>query len=397
MEGLVSSADLATRIGALQGRLDRVPGDHTAWSALGFAYVAQARATADASYYDRADQAFARSLQEQPDENAGALTGQGALANARHDFDAGKDLAEQAVEINAYDSNAKGVLVDALLELGEYDAGLETLQEMVDLRPGVPSLTRVSYSYELRGDPEGATYALDRALSMSAASPADASFALLLLGQLSWNAGDYEAAARHFGDGLSRDPSSVRLQAARAKNAASRGDVDAALQEYAEVVQALPEPAFLVEYAELLDSLGRPDEAREQYDVADAVSTLFDDAGVVPDIEVVLYDADHGRPEKALETAQTHYETRRSVQVEDALAWALYANGRYDEALEHAEAAQQLGTANALWDYHRGMIQAELGLVDEAVDSLTSALETNPGFSSLHAPRARVMLATLDG
>lgn len=397
VDGIDGQADpdtLAAGIAALQQRLRDLPEDYASWTALGLAYVAQARATADPSYYPRADDAFAVVLDAVP-EDADALAGQGALANARHEFALGRDLAERAVAAQPYDATAKGVLVDALLELGEYDEGLAVLQKMVDLRPGVASFSRVSYSYELRGDREGATYAMERALAIST-EPTDAAFALFQLGALALDAGDHKTAAARFDEGLQRDPGNVTILAGQARLAAAVGDVDEALAGYATVVERLPQPVYLVEYGELLESLGRDDEAQAQYDVADAAALLFADAGVTPDIELAIYDADHGRPEQALATAEAQYETRRSVQVEDALAWALHANGRHDEALEHALAAQRLGTRSAVWDYHRGMIQIELGLVDDARASLTRALETNPTFSPLHAPVAEAALRSLD-
>ena len=391
-----SNGDRAVRVSALQDRLERVPEDHASWAALGFAYVDQARVTADPSLYDRAGQALDRSLEVRPDGNADALAGQAALANARHEFAAGRDLAQEAVAVDPYSSTARGILADAQLELGEYDAALVTLQEMVDLRPGVPSFTRVSYSYELRGDTENARVLLERALAMSSA-PSDESFSLYHLGRLAFGTGEYELAVEHYDEGLRRDPSNVEPLAGRAAARAALGDVEAAVEDYETVVQRRPQPAYVVEYAELLDSLGRTEEAAEQYAVADTIMTLFDAAGVVPDIEIALYEADHGDPARALDVAQRNSETRGSVQVQDALAWALHANGRDAEALEHAQAAQAIGTRNALWDYHRGMIQLELGMLEEARTSLTSALETNPEFSRLHAPLARTALAGIEG
>jgi len=55
--------------------------------------------------------------------------------------------------------------------------------------------------------------------------------------------------------------------------------------------------------------------------VADAVRSLFDDAGVVPDVEVALHHAGHGDPARALAVAQANALARSSVQVEEALAW----------------------------------------------------------------------------
>lgn len=386
-------ADLGATIDALQGRLRALPGDYDSWSSLGFAYVAQARATADPSYYPKAAEAFDLVLAAEP-ADALALTGQAALANARHDFTTGRELAEQAVALDPYDSTARGVLTDALLELGSYDEAWPTLQAMVDLRPGVASYTRVAYSYELRGDIAGARYALEQALAVAQSAP-DISFVLFHLGELAFGEGDYETAARHFADGLRRDPANVPLLAGQAKVSAARGDMIAAVRDYATVVERLPQPIYLVEYGELLDSLGRHEQAQAQFDVASAAAALFTAAGVQPDIEVALYDSDHGRITEALVIAQAHYETRRSVQVEDALAWALHASGRDEEALQHAVAAQQLGTRSALWDYHRGMIQLALGLEAEARASLESALTLSPAFSPLHAPRARAALDAL--
>ncbi len=158
-------------------------------------------------------------------------------------------------------------------------------------------------------------------------------------------------------------------------------------------MQRRPQPVYLVEYAELLESMDHGEEADQQLAVAETVRTLYDDAGVVPDVEVALHEADHGDPARALAVAEANALTRSSVQVEDALAWALHANGRDEEALVHAEAARAQGTRTALWDYHRGMVQLDLGLVAEGRASLELALETDPAFSRLHAPLAREALA----
>ena len=388
------AGDQAAMVEALEDRVERLPADDAAWASLGIAYLAQARTTADPTFYDRAEVALAQSLQVRPEDNADALAGQGALANARHDFAGGRDLAESAIAVDPYDSTARGVLADSQLELGEYDAALITLQEMVDLRPGVPSFTRISYSFELRGETDQARDLLERALEQSS-NPADIAFCLFHLGRLSADAGDHAAAMARYDQGLDLDPDNVELLAGRAAAQAALGQDEAAVATYADVVQRLPQPVYLVEYAELLDSLGRTDEADEQLAVADTVRTLFDAAGVVPDVEVALHEADHGDPARALAVAEANAATRRSVQVEDALAWALHSNGRDAEALVHAEAAAALGTRNALWDYHRGMIQLELGRPDQARASLEQALETNPEFSRLHAPLAREALAQL--
>ena len=66
------------------------PGTHRSWSTLGFAYVEQARITADPTYYPKADKALARAAALAPHDSV-LLIARATLAAARHDF--GQSLA----------------------------------------------------------------------------------------------------------------------------------------------------------------------------------------------------------------------------------------------------------------------------------------------------------------
>ncbi len=392
----LSNATTAQSVAAAQQRLRQFPKDAGTWASLGFLYTQQARLTADPSYYGKADGAFARSLRAQPKENAAALTGQATLAAARHDFTTALQLTRKADALNRYGSTNLGVMADALGELGRYPESFATLQRMVDLKPGVPSYSRVSYSYELRGDVDGARYALERALEVSQ-DVGDSAFTLQYLGELAFNSGDLPSAARYFADGLRRDPSYVPLLAGRARVEAARGNQAAALRDWQAVTIKLPQPTYLIEYADYLTSIGRTAQAKQQYAVVDAVIALFRSQGANVDLELSLYDADNGRPQQALASAGAEIKKRQSIQVQDAYAWTLHAVGRDTEALSYARKAQSLGMRNALFAYHRGMIERSLGMKPQARASLTQALEINPYFSPLEAPRAKAALAALGG
>ena len=394
VEQSAGRAEPASGIPALQERLQRLPDDWTAWTALGSAYVRKAQQTADPTYYARAEEAYARSLAIRPDDNADALTGQATLAASRHDFTTALELGRQAQRLNAYSATAHGVLVDALVELGHYDEAATELQRMVDLKPDVASFTRVSYYRELTGDLDGARAALEQA-GRFAFSPTDSAYVEQYLGELAFNTGDLETALAHYEAGLRHAPGSPRLLAGRAKVEAASGDIDAALEDYRQATARLPEPGYLIAHGELLEAEGRHEEAREQYAVVEVVEQLFRAEGANPDLELALYAADHGRPEAALQLAEREWTARRSVHTEDAYAWALHVNGRHREALEHAREAERLGGANALFAYHRGMIERSLGMADEAEASLARSLDTNPYFSPLQAPVAEQVLAEL--
>ena len=192
---VLSTTNIAANIGAIQARLKILPNDWSAWSNLGALYTAQARLTADPSYYTKADGAFARSLKVRPQDNASALTGQAALAASRHDFSTALTLTKASQKLNPYNATNLGVMSDALSELGRYPEAFTVLQRMVDLKPGVASYTRASYAYELRGDNLGAKFALTHALQISQ-SPADTAFSRPYLGEPASNSGAPTTACR---------------------------------------------------------------------------------------------------------------------------------------------------------------------------------------------------------
>ncbi len=387
---------LGEAITAAQQRLEDLPGDYVTWAALGSAYIEQARITADPSYYPRAEGALKESLELRPDANDAALTGLGALANARHDFAGAADFARQALAINSYSAIAYGVLTDALTQLGDYPGATAAVQQMLGLRPGLASFTRASYDFELHGDIANARSALEQALDGAATSSAK-SFCLYYLGQLAFTNGDLDEAQEQFAAGLRIAPADSSLTLGRARVDAARGNVDDAVRGFQNVVNSRPLPEYLLEFGQYLESIDRLDQAQDQFDLVDTVRTLFAENGVADDLGTALFAADHGDPATALSAAQTEYERRQNIDSSDAMGWALYSAGRYAEALPYAVAATSIGGKNALFLFHRGMIESALGMRDQARASLTLALETNPYFSPLHQDDAEQALAALGG
>lgn len=156
------------------------------------------------------------------EDNALAHTGLASLAAARHDFAGALSEAQLAQTLNPYSAVNLGVLGDALVELGRYEEAFAAFQRGNDLKPGVPTFARTSYAYELRGDTASARFALERALEI-AYTPGDKAFAEYYLGELAWNAGDLDGAARHYAAGLKEDDAYLPLLAGRAKVQAAQG------------------------------------------------------------------------------------------------------------------------------------------------------------------------------
>lgn len=388
-------ADPLTRVIAdLQDQLKQQEDDDELWAQLGGAYVEQARVSADPSYYPKAQGALEKSLELRTEGNDGALIALGALANARHEFSAGADWARRAQEVNPANSTSWGVLADSLVQLGDYEGSTAAVQQMLNLRPGLPSYTRASYDLELHGERDRAREALELALR-GAFSPADKAFCRYYLGQLAFTGGDLAEAREQFETGLAAVPDNPTLLAGLARVEAAGGDQAAAVAAYERVVAARPLPDYLFEYGTYLDSLGRTEEADQQFEVLAAAQRLFEANGVQDDLTSALVAAERGDPVAAVRHAKREWQLRQNVDAADAMAWALHSAGRDEQALKYAVKATKLEGPNAAFLYHRGIIEAELGMDTEARTHLQTALETNPHFSPLHAPKARAALDQL--
>ncbi|GGZ65222.1 tetratricopeptide repeat protein [Streptomyces subrutilus] len=381
-------------LGALQARVTRLPKDAAGWAALGMAYVQQGRTTADPATYARAEQALRTSLAVQRADNTDAEIGMGALAAARHDFPTALDWALKATAGDPYSATAHGVLADAYTQSGRYDEAEAAVQTMTDLRPDAASLARASYAYELRGDTAGARDLMRRSLT-AAATPGESAFARTVLASLALQDGDGRGALAEAQSGLRAAPRDPALLEARARAREALGEPGPALADYRAAAAVAPLPHLLLGLGELHQALGHPQEAEAQYTLLRAQDRIRATGTTPADTDAILFEADHGSPERAVTMAEEALRTRPFIAVQDAFAWALHRAGRDTEALEQADRALSLGTRNALYHYHRAAIHDALGHPRQARDDLAAALR-QPGFHPLHAPAARALLQRID-
>ena len=133
-----------------------------------------------------------------------------------------------------------------------------------------------------------------------------------------------------------------------------RGHVDHAIRGYRRVVARYPLPEHVIALGDLYTIEGRTAQADDAYALARAEAALFRSNGVNVDVELALFEADHGEPVAALDDARAGWRSRRSIHAADALAWALYRNGRSRTAARLERQALRLGTQDALSVLPRG-------------------------------------------
>ncbi|MCB0065326.1 MAG: tetratricopeptide repeat protein, partial [Caldilineaceae bacterium] len=331
-----SSEDAITR---LQAKIRANPDDPHAYAGLGLGLLQQVRESNDMSLYARAGEAFDAALQRDPLQ-VDALMGQGVLALALHDFTGAIEWAEQARALNPFRAGILGILVDAQVELGQYEDAVSTLQAMVDLRPDLQSYSRVSYLRELHGDMDGAIDAMQTAVTSAAPGTEDWRWTLTHLGHLYFNRGDLDAAAAIYQEVLAQQANYPYAQDGMARVTAAKGDTATAIAMYSTLTSHLPLPSFVIALGELYEATGKQRAAQEQYELVVVMQQLNAASGMNVDLEMASFNAAHSEdPAQVLAEARTAYAERPTVYGADTLAWALYRNGDYSEAWQYSQEA----------------------------------------------------------
>ena len=392
--GFADARTTDQRIRSLQAAVKMDTSRAAPYASLGDAYLQKARETADPAQYVRAESALRAALQREP-RDAGALTAMGSLANARHDFRAALRYGERARAAAPGVVKPYGVIVDAQVELGRYDAAERTLQRMVDLKPNLDSYARVSYFRELHGDLLGAIEAMRLAASAGGDARENFAYVQTLIGNLELARGRTADAERSYRLAVARFDSYVPAQAGLARAAVARGDLGVAIRRYRSVVTRLPLPEYVVGLAETELGAGRRSAAREDLALVEVQQRLLRRGGVNVDAEMAIVEADHGDPARAVDLARRAWTAAPSVRSADALGWSLTRAKQPQEGLEFARRALRLGSRDALFLYHAGIAARDAGERSDARRYLTRALAGNVRFSALHARHARAALAGL--
>jgi tetratricopeptide (TPR) repeat protein len=148
----------------------------------------------------------------------------------------------------------------------------------------------------------------------------------------------------------------------------------------------------------LYSRAGNLAEAKKQYQLVEYIGMLGHINQVLHNRDLALFYADHDiKLDESLALAQKEFEVRHDIYTWDALAWALYKSGKYQEASDAINNALRPGTRDALLFFHAGMIASRLGQTTQAKARLQEALEINPQFHVIYAAAARQQLQILQG
>jgi tetratricopeptide (TPR) repeat protein len=369
--------------------------DPSGWTALGDAFMQKGRETADSAYYRRAELAFerARALDA---TDVSATVGLSQVHGARHEFEKSMEWARRALTLDARNAGAYGLLGDAALELGDYEAATDHYQQMLDIRPDISSYSRSAHLLFVTGDARRAVWLMERAIKAGAGYAENTAWCRAHLALIHLSTGNLLAAEQVVEQAIGLTPANYHVLFAQGRIRAARKDYAGAIESYRRASAIAPQHEVVVALGQLYVITGDRASADKQWAVVETLHKLNKANGVTGDLQLarLLADLDRRLPE-ALAIAQAEYQRRPNVYAADALAWTYYKNGLYGEAKRAIAKALAQRTPDAGFLFHAGMIHAKLGDRVTAQRYLARALSLNPSFHPLDAPVAEAMLAEL--
>ena len=175
-------------------------------------------------------------------------------------------------------------------------------------RPDLATLARVSYLAELRGKLDVALCAMQQAAESPGLAPENTAFVERCSATCSSTRAIRQRPPTRTATRLGLVPDHAPSLAGQGRLAVGAGDLDEAIELFQRAADIVPLPEYVIALGEPRRRPAKVKDAARSYDLARAEIQLFQATGVIVDIDLALFEADHGDPAHALELAKAAYE-----------------------------------------------------------------------------------------
>lgn len=399
LKRLSPASETDKQIQTLQEHVKEAPGDYAGYDRLGSAFFQKARESGDIAFYDLAEQTLKQALALAPQDFRAAdpLVHMALVYMGDHRFSDALAYAQKAIGAGSGNLAAFAIEGDAYTDMGDYDQAatayntVQSLGRVISspLALAYMSDSRTAYLCYLHGDSAEAIRRMKTAIAAALQTNVpreNLAWLYFELGERYFQTGDLGNADLSYQSGITADPNHYRSLAGLAKVRAAQGKLEESIQLYQRSIAIIPFPVYVAELGDVYRKVGRVNEAQQQYDLVDYIGHLSKLNQVLANRELALFYADQGiKLPEALELARKELEVRHDIYTWDTLAWVLYRNGRFQEAVEAINKALALHTTDSLLLFHAGMIYHRSAKDSDAEDFLRRALKTNPHFHVFYA------------
>ena len=310
---------------------------------------------------------------------------------SQHEFKAGLAAGEEAAAIYPRNAGIHGVLIDAQVELGNYEEAVRLSDKMVSMRPDLRSYSRISYLREIHGEWQGAIEAMQMAVSAGVPGTEQTAWCRLTLGELYEAYGDLDRAEGEYRRLLQERTDYPFAYAGLASLEEKKGNYEGALSLLNQAIELIPEVGFYEQKASVLAKMGKETESNAL--VPEILGMMQEDSesGHIMDLELAgVWLHLKGDADKALTYAEQAFERRpENIDVRAVMAEIMYEKGEYAAAWEHASKAMRTNSQDPHKLLLAGMAKEKAAGAGEGKEMIALAFELNPYLEGSVADEAK--------
>ncbi len=373
-------------IEGLEATLVTNPDDVTVMVQLCQAYIQEGRATGDHAYYDKATLDLTTKILALEPTNFEALCCEGTVLLSQHHFSDALVTAKKANEVNPSSAFVYGMMVDAYVELGNYDEAVKTCDIMISTRPDIRSYARVSYLREIHGEFAGAIEAMKLAVSSGYQGLEQTEWCRVQLGRLYEQIGANDSAKYCYELALYKRTDYAYALAGMARIEKANGNYPGAIAFLNKANEQMDDYSFYEDLSELHSLNGNQLLADTAMSTAIAMLSpgAVTDENIVghghyADRELALAYSRSGDHVSAMQHAIIEYNRRPdNIDICETLAWVYYKAGYYYLAEAMMQKALRTGKKNPETMCRAGLIKMKTGRTFLGRQLINDAVTMNP-------------------
>jgi tetratricopeptide (TPR) repeat protein len=370
------------KVAELKLKISKEPGDIKSRLQIATIYLAEARITGEHPYYYPAILTILDGILAMDPKNFEATTFKASVKMSQHQFSEAREIAEKARIINPNNAYVYGVLVDANVELGNYEEAVKMSDKMQQLKPSLESYSRASYLREIYGNYPGSIEAMKLAVQAGLPGSEPQCWSKNILGHLYQTTGQLTEAEQQYAGILSMRPSYAFALRGQAEVLKEKRDYIQALKVLEKAAGIMPEFSFHEEMAEIYALQGEKEKSQKKY--AEVVKMLDEDArsGHAVDLELCKLYTKTGQLDSAMAYGMREFAKRpKNIDVNHALAWVAYKKNDLKKAQEYMQVALHTSSKDPELLQQAGAIELALGNANQGNKLIAAAKKTNPKFT----------------